>query len=292
MKLSHKFALAAVSAAMLHGFATAKTADVVVLMDESGSMAGEQAWIKAAVPVLDTGLGAAGVTDNRYGLIGFGASAAPAPSRVRSFSVAGGQFGTAGEFVTAAGGLVTTGSREDGWAAIVAANAYTYRSGAVRNYILVTDEDRDDTFATNYEAMLGSLKATNTLLNAVVNANFKCGDGSAAIGVIGTTGYKADGAGGFSTCSGAAWGGTDSGTTFDNYIKLALDTGGGAWNLNILRSGGSNAESFTASFVDGKVGEIIIQPPPIPEPSTYALLLGGLVVVGWAAQRRRISPAT
>lgn len=279
--------LMAVSMTLAQGFAGAKTADIVVLMDESGSMAGEQAWIKNAIPLLDTGLGLADVTDNRYGLIGFGATAAPAPTRVRSFSVAGGEFGSAGEFVTAAGGLVTTGSREDGWAAIVAANAYSFRSGAVRNYILVTDEDRDNTFDTTFDAVLSSMKDTNTLLNAVVNANFKCGDGSAAIGVIGTTGYKADGTGGFSTCSGAGWGGTDAGTTFDNYIKLALDTGGGAWSLNILRSGGNNAQSFTSAFIDGKVGEITIQPPPIPEPSTYAMLLGGLGIVGWAARRRR-----
>lgn len=277
-------AVVAVTAAFTaHG----KTADVVVLMDESSSMAGEQAWISGAISSLDGRLVSSDVTDNRYGLVGFGASAAPAPSRTRSFAVGSGQFGSASQFVTAADGLVITGSTEDGWAAISLANTYTFRSGAVRNYILVTDEDRDNTFATTYNTMLESLTSTKTLLNAVIQGRFACGDGSRALGVIGTTGYKANGEGGFTKCSDASFSGSLSSNIHQNYVQLALATGGGAWDLSLLRAGGSSAESFTSAFIDGKVGEIVVQPNPIPEPSTYALMAGGLGVVTWRLRRRR-----
>ena len=62
-------------------------------------------------------------------------------------------------------------------------------------------------------------------------------------------------------------------STGSDYVDLALNSGGAAWNLNILRSGGTNADSFTASFVDTKVQEITEQPPvSVPEPGTLALL--------------------
>jgi hypothetical protein len=287
--MNHK-TLVALGVTLMSGLSVqAKTADIVVLMDESGSMSGEQAWIAGSIPTLDAGLIAAGVTDNRYGLVGFGASAAPAPSRVRSFAVGGGQLGTAAQFATAATGLQITGSTEDGWAAIAFANDYAFRGDAVRNYILITDEDRDNTNnALSFNGIRDSLLATGSLLNAVVNATFGCGDGSAAIGVIGSTGYRANGSGGFTTCSGASvLSGT--GSTEAQYVDLALATGGGAWNLNLLRSGGLTAESFTNAFIAGKVGEIVEQPPvtAIPEPSTYALMAGGLGLLGWAAKRRR-----
>ncbi|UUX94882.1 PEP-CTERM sorting domain-containing protein [Aquabacterium sp. J223] len=287
--MNHK-TLVALGAALASAVSVqAKTADIVVLMDESGSMSGEQAWIAASIPTLDAGLNAAAVTDNRYGLVGFSASAAPAPSRVRSFAVDGGQLGSVAGFATAASGLQVTGSTEDGWAAIAFANGYAFRGDAVRNYILITDEDRDNTNnALSFNGVRDSLLATGTLLNAVVNATFGCGDGSAAIGLIGSTGYKADGAGGFTTCAGASvLSGT--GNTEAQYVDLALATGGGAWDLNLLRSGGLTAQSFTNAFIAGKVGEIVEQPPvpAIPEPSTYALMVGGLGLLGWAVKRRR-----
>src|SRR5688572_27407870 len=37
-------------------FAAATTADVVVIMDESGSMSGEQTWMAGTIGLLDTGL--------------------------------------------------------------------------------------------------------------------------------------------------------------------------------------------------------------------------------------------
>ena len=279
--------LAALSAPA--AFAAATTADIVVIMDESGSMSGEQSWMSTTIGQLDLGLNANGLSGNRYGLVGFGANAATSGADlVRQINVGGGQFGTAAQYATASAGLVVNGATEDGWAGINFANGYSFRGNAARNYILVTDEDRDNTNAAlNYAGMLASLTSTNTLLNAVVSASFECGDGSDALGMFsGGKGYKANGSGGFTTCTGAHLV-SDAGNTDTTYVQLALESGGAAWDLNILRAGGLGATSFTAAFIDGKVQEIIVQPPAIPEPETYALMLGGLAVVGWMARRRK-----
>ena len=58
----------------------ASFADVVVVVDESGSVSGEHAWIGGMIPPLEANLVSrsvgAGADANRYGLVGFGASSA------------------------------------------------------------------------------------------------------------------------------------------------------------------------------------------------------------------------
>lgn len=49
------------------------------------------------------------------------------------------------------------------------------------------------------------------------------------------------------------------GNDLDDYINMAIATGGATWDLNQLRAGGLTATSFTKAFVDLKVQEIIIQ---------------------------------
>ncbi|MEZ6048644.1 MAG: putative Ig domain-containing protein [Planctomycetaceae bacterium] len=59
--------------------------------------------------------------------------------------------------------------------------------------------------------------------------------------------YIADGTGGYTS----ATGGTASpSSTKTDYIDLAWDNSGSAWNLNILRQGGNSANSFTAAFTN------------------------------------------
>ncbi|MGV3499602.1 MAG: PEP-CTERM sorting domain-containing protein [Hydrogenophaga sp.] len=303
MRMQMKWVAAAVVAlaASMSAQAAPTFADVVVLMDESGSMSGEQTWISNQITVLNSGLVGEGLSPNQYGLIGFGASSGTSGADLlRGFDVGGtgagtpaspGTFGTAAQFQTAAGNLVINGATEDGWSAINYANTLAGRAGAARNYILVTDEDRDNSNGgLNYAGVLGSMTASNILLNAIVNQAFFC-DNTRALGVAvnssnQTIGFLDDGSGGYTQCNGLITYGSGFGTTKGDYVDMALATGGAAWDLNLLRAGGDLADSFTAAFIDWKVEEIKNQDPtPVPLPGTLALMGVGLVALGAARKR-------
>lgn len=238
-------------------------ADLLVVIDESGSMSGEQRWIAEVAAPLDQSLQAYGVGDesqsNLFGLIGFG------DSRVvpRSLLMGGELLGNAAAFTQASSGLRVNGGTEDGWRGIeYALDTYPRRSGAVVNVILVTDEDRDNTnSAITFNTVLEKLQSNRALLNAVVNVTIRCADNTSALGMDSTgVGYVADGNGGFTTCTGAR-AVSGAGATIAHYAELAVRSGGAVWNLNFLRSGGHFARSFSNALLSIKVEEILNQRP-------------------------------
>lgn len=231
-------------------------ADVVAIVDESGSMAGEHLWIAEFGGRLEQGLAEQNIGEdgqNRYGLVGF-------ERYPREIPVGGSRMGSASEFVLAADYLRLYGGIEDGWRAIKhVVDTYPLRDEGVINLILVTDEDRDNTINITYTSILTLLRENDILLNAVVNARFSCGDGRRALGMdYAGTGYVADGSGGYATCNNAKAANGD-GATISHYVNLALATGGAAWDLAYLRSGGHWAQSFSTALIDIKVKEIVRQ---------------------------------
>ncbi len=280
--------------ALTTGVTSADMADVMFVVDESGSMAGEHAWISSMVTGLESGLVTAGVGDtstgdlaNQYALVGFGTGAHGGGSEQvpHKHTVDSGDWGSAADLSAATSGLIPSGATEDGWRAIdFALNNYSIRSGSKLNVILVTDEDRDDTTSLTYSGVLGELDRRNALLNAVVNATFDSDSYNTALGVDKDgTAYIQDGTGFITDTGGNIT--SDFGTTDADYIDMAWDTGGGAWSLNQLRVGGDTATSFTNAFIDLKVTEIQDQ-PIIPAPGAVLLGMLGLSVAGVKLRKR------
>lgn len=262
--------------------ASLKSSDVVVIIDESGSMRYEQVWLGTIIPQLDTALQNQGIVGNRFGLVGFGSSN---QTLGRSLPVGGAKFGNSAQFATATNSLLLNGGFEDGYSAIdFALNNYTFREGAAVNFILVTDEDRDNgNSSLNFNNILARLKRNpqdnkdDILLNAIVNANFV--NNSIGVNSEGKA-YIANGSGGYTTTQLPQpltnFITSDFGTTKLDYIDLALDSGGAGWNLNQLRDGGLTGTSFSKAFIDTKVEEIKNQ--EIPEPGLVLGLLSAGVL--------------
>jgi hypothetical protein len=264
-------------------------ADIVFVVDESGSMGGEHAWISSMVTQLESMLVGssvgAGVDANRYALIGFG-DATDITGHIHT--VGSGTWGDASELSTATGSLLTDGDTEDGWDGISAALGLTFRPGMARNIILITDEDRDVVNgALSFGGLLAALTGSGALLNTVLNYTYEDAFSNPAFGIDSEgNAYIQDGFGSYNqTPGGVPVAGF--GTTEADYINLALATGGASWDLNVLRLGGISADAFTEAFLDIKVNEITQQEPPatVPVPAVPALMMFGLF--GWWQLRRK-----
>ena len=232
------------------GTTTGGFADIVFVVDESGSMAGEQAWIQQMIFDLDTALEAEGIGPNQFGLVGYLASG-------RTINVGNDLLGTAEEFSIAAQSLRTSGGIEDGYNGLDLALDYPFRDGSAVNFILLTDEDRDNRNGNlTFTSLFDELTAAEALLNVGVNASFRTADNQVALGVDGeTNAYQADGNGGFVASPGGIFQ-SGSGTTKQDYVDLAWAVEGAAWDLNQLRQGGITAQSFTEAFVEIKAQEV------------------------------------
>ncbi len=160
-------------------------ADIIFVVDESGSMRYEHDWLEDMITHLDAELATRGITDTRYGLVGFGGSGDHYWGHSHYMDENQRLWGTAEEFADASDSLVITGDTEDGYDGIdYALDQYTFRSNAAVNIILVTDEDRDAKNDTlDKENIKAALKTYNAKLNVVVNATFEDGSGVGALGV-------------------------------------------------------------------------------------------------------------
>jgi hypothetical protein len=270
MKL--KKILSAITVAIsLLGFAQPSQAlnistDIVMIVDESGSMGDVQANLRNNIGLFASILSTGGV-DARYALVGYGNSLV-VPRLITDFTDAAG-------FAAAALGLQINGGTEPGFTASAFAlneldnqsSTLSYRTNAVKNLIIYTDEaSNGDTVArgavngsaVSFAVIDGLLTDNNALYNAVVRA-----------GAAGATG---------------------------SFASLAANHGGLKFDLNGLNTTDQTVvQAFVTDFATKKLQETIdyctANPNApecqgsVPEPTSLALI--GISIFGFGAFRRR-----
>ena len=240
------FAVSALAALPLSAQSVTET-NTIFLVDESGSMGGEHAFIDDFVLDVDPALSLNGITTRRYGLLGFGGPGT-GPGLTREFTVGSGQLGDAAEFASATFNLVTSGSFEDGYAAIdYALNNYTLPGGST-TFVLITDEDRDiGDAALTASSIQTDLTNANISLVTILDVDIEDDDGDTAISTDGTTALVQDGTTFVSEPLGQVT--STEGSTLVDYSDLALASPNGCVaDLNQLRLGGDAATAFAAAF--------------------------------------------
>ena len=236
-------------------------ADICFVVDESGSMTDEHAWLNVTVMRLEKVLKANGIAA-RFCLIGYGTK----DHLLGEFII---KEGTASKVQESLEHLLKTGQKEDGYTAMYQvfnnSGNFKFNRNAAKIIVLVTDEDRDQLIdqpmsrAMDYDMILKYFTDNGVILNVVVNQYFK--DDEVEDYVLGVdhkrrsylyrngsllTGYH-----GYALFNGG------HGNTTADYVSLSFKTNGSAWDLNQLRSGNEGqVTAFTEAFVAVKAREI------------------------------------
>ncbi|MEM6616241.1 MAG: autotransporter domain-containing protein [Pseudomonadota bacterium] len=254
--------------------AQAQTAEFVFLVDESGSMGGEQQFLQTFVPTFEGILNGNGVMGS-YGLVGYGSGTVNA----RSIPVGGAQFGTAAEFSAAAQTLLLNGATEDGYEGIdFILDTYNFNpaAGNQRVIVLVTDEDRDNTDASlTFNSILADLNAQQVALSAILSQEVFTTNDEQAIGASATQTFTDLNNDGVPEVGGAPVLGNSAGTTEQDYTDLVFAIPGACVaDLNILRSGDPNQE---AAFAQALADCFALQVGAVPSDEYSTIAIRGSV---------------
>lgn len=161
-RLVSALALGAATLAAAGAAQAAIVADILWVIDTSGSMGDDINEVKQRVTEFDSVMLANGV-DARYGLVRFGGTASLIQdlTSFAAFTAPGSAFSNLTD---------NGGGTEDGSEAMrLGVNSASWRTDSVRNIILITDEDDDS--SSNRAALQADLDATvaNELINIIGN---------------------------------------------------------------------------------------------------------------------------
>ncbi len=231
------------------------TPQLVLIVDESGSMQGRHAWLLEVLPTLGQEL----IKRNKYVF----------PDNVK-FTVAGFtnqiriliQEGSDIDAARAVSYLRTVGGIEDGYVAIRnVLNRHPEYEDTPTTVILVSDEDRDVTDSDISLASLADyLTMKGVVVHVVVPAQIFCPDRKAGLAVDMYRVALHPGFDGLSTCAGAMT------RTYQEYAELAWATGGLVWDLDLVAPGWRKRASLKVleHFVGGLADRILMQWPTGP----------------------------
>lgn len=226
-----------------------RAVDVILLVDESGSMVMEHAWISSMVKRLDESLIKLSIgvePRNYFGVVGFGDDCTDDSIFDRILlSSSNWTFVTSENISDFTQNLKTGGRMEDGYSAIkTALNGYDFRNVS-KQLILITDEDRDELLDNiTQQSIKAMLTDNDALLNVAVNEEFS-GSQLRSLGIDSAGNayvYDPTARSSFRVIRSSGVPVQDSahGTTSEDYTQVALQLGGAAWDLSLLRQGKYN----------------------------------------------------
>ena len=237
-------------------------ADVIFVVDESGSTLRVQQWIREVVLLLDNSLQANGIgvgeVSNQFALVGYGRMD---PETVNGTVLT--QLTSVSDFIVASEQLVLNGNYRNGYNGIyLALDQIQLRSGALmaRVMVLVTDQSRS--VVTGMENSTRSileeqLRAAGFILNVVVRQSFIVGQGDSETVIFGMDfngicyTYDAENELVINpSCQRDP--SPEYENTYEDYVQLAYSLRGSAWDVQAI-SQVVNLTSFSRSFVNGTV---------------------------------------
>ncbi|MBL4661481.1 MAG: tandem-95 repeat protein, partial [Alcanivoracaceae bacterium] len=236
-------------------------AELIFLVDSSGSMHESLSYIPLWVPLIDGQLNALGVGNvepNRYGFATFGYN------QTTYISMDSGEL--LGEVNELANRLIPWNqpslgipgaSTENMISALVETlDTYALAEPAAKAVIFMTDEDCDFCTEAITASTLQRLQQNNIILHGLVDIKgfpfeIFCGDGTIAMGMdVNKIGYVADGNNDFYTCE-AAYFTTGLPHILDyenmrkNYTETAFATGGSIWDIDFIASLSNKQNALT-----------------------------------------------